>query len=105
MEKIIQRPRFIGKKPVSASFRSVRLGFKYNSFSDILNSYIFPIDHTKFVIKKRTFQSDCERYYSNTDFGSAKPLKLAPPPLPKKHSNVGGDLSNATAAIINENFP
>ncbi|VDM91916.1 unnamed protein product [Onchocerca ochengi] len=64
-----------------------------------------PLSKNSSVLSTPTSISDCERYYSNTDFGSmavsTKPLKLAPPPLSKKHVEVGKDTK---AAIIDENL-
>ncbi|VDM10889.1 unnamed protein product [Wuchereria bancrofti] len=67
-----------------------------------------PLSKNSGVLSAPTSVNDCERYYSNTDSKSVtlstKPLKLAPPPLSKKHSNVGEDMKNSTVAVINENF-
>ncbi|KAM3719044.1 Tyrosine-protein phosphatase non-receptor type [Dirofilaria immitis] len=68
-----------------------------------------PLPKNSSVLSTPTFINDCERYYSNTGFGSvilsAKPFKLAPPPLPKKYVIAGKDMTNANTAIINENLP
>uniref|UniRef100_A0A915PKQ6 protein-tyrosine-phosphatase n=1 Tax=Setaria digitata TaxID=48799 RepID=A0A915PKQ6_9BILA len=71
-----------------------------------------PLSKNCSVLSTQTSVNDCERYYSNTDFGSvtlpSKPLKLAPPPLPKKHANIDEDVRDAaavtTAGVVSENL-
>ncbi|VDN01556.1 unnamed protein product [Thelazia callipaeda] len=60
-----------------------------------------PHSRNSSVLSTPTSVSDSERYYSNTEFGSVPvaPLKLAPPPLPKKHANISSNIRNAVSAI------